>query len=231
MRIIGAFFKGMAILLWLIISFSLGMVGLCEINELTDIKDKELMERKESLSNQKQDGGGYTYKGMDFETPQQLTDFISQQESEKSNIQIFLEKIKLVNNDDISNSVIFMLTSISFGIVGTLTEQIKRIVVYKRRRTHALRNGQKIHYMYILEDVSVLYRPLFGGLVGFMALGVTSLIPMLLQTNTEFNIIRPTTLLFFCFFSGLMSDEIYEWLTNMVRTFFKKQTEPQESLT
>lgn len=229
MRIVGVFFKGLAILSWLIMSFSLGMMGLCEINELSDIKKRELIDQKKSLSNQRPDGSGFKYEGMDFKTVQQLTDFIDQQKSERSNVQIFLERIKLVNNDNISNSVIFMLTSISFGIVGALTEQIKRIVVYKRRRTRALRNGKKVHYMYILEDVSILYRPLFGGLVGFMALGVTSLIPMLLQTKTEFNIIRPTALLFFCFFSGLMSDEIYEWLTGIVRTFFKKQTQPQES--
>ena len=101
-------------------------MGLCEINKLSDIKRRELIDHKKSLSNQQQDGGGFKYEGMDCKTVQQLADFIDQQKSEKSNVLIFLGRIKLVNNYDISNSVIFMLTSISFGIVGALTEFARR---------------------------------------------------------------------------------------------------------
>jgi hypothetical protein len=235
MRLLIAFFKGLVIMLWLIISFSFGMWGYSEINTLLDIKKYEVREtmeenrsirgtqqsQAENLSGQSPQNDAYQYDGIYFANAAELREFIYRENSANSIITKLLEKIKLANNGDVSTSVLFMLTAISYGIIGALTDQIRRIVVSKRERSRALQNGQKVHYQYILEDVSIFFRPLFGGLVGFMALGVTSLIPLILQSASEINFIRPTALLFFCFFSGLMSDEIYDWVTDLVLTFFK----------
>jgi hypothetical protein len=270
MSLLLASFKGIVIVSWLIVSFSLGMVGLCEINALTEVKKNELIDQKKAVLKKPQPSSKFIYKGVEFQSKEEMEIFIAQadpeepspatssdineepsetfeyngiifenkeeirdyvaQENWEASLSMKFSKIKKQILGDFGGSLVFILTAISFGVIGTLTEQIKRIVVCKRERNRAKRNGQNVQCDYILEDISILYRPLFGGLVGFMALGVTSLIPMLLQTTTEYNVIRPTSLLFLCFFSGVMSDEIYEWLISMMRNFFKKQLKPLEVL-
>ena len=218
-----AFFNGSVILLWLIVSFSFGMWGYSEINALALVKH----DGEEVLTEEHQ-SPGYKYKGIQFKTVEELNEFIDAEEENYPLVLKFLKMIRLTDNGDISKSVIFILTAVSFGIIGAITEQIKHVAVTRRKRRKILQTGQDFPNTGILDNISILYRPLFGGLVGFMALGVTSLIPMLLQGPDESTVIRPTALLFFCFFSGLMSDEIYKWVTELVLTAFKARSSALE---
>ena len=218
-----AFFNGSVILLWLFFSFSFGMWGYCKINAMAlpshEVKD---------ISADGQQTSGYAYKGITFRTAKELTSFINAERENTSYVLKVLQAIRLTDNGDVSKSVIFILTAVSFGIIGAITEQIKRVAVTRRERRRMVQAGQDTPCACILDDISILYRPLFGGLVGFMALGVTSLIPMLLKNTPETTVIRPTALLFFCFFSGLMSDEIYKWVTDLVLTAFKARSSALE---
>lgn len=105
-----------------------------------------------------------------------------------------------------------VLTAISFGIVGAVTATLKRVV---GRRNHRID----------VADVDAFFFPVFGGLIGFAAYGITELMPMILQTNTELNVTRPATLFFFCFFSGMASEEMCSWGQQIVLNFLRQKKE------
>lgn len=151
MRLLVVFFKGAMIVICLIVSFSFGMWGLCEINAISELERMALHERNDNqLDNS--DASQFKYKGQTFKSQEALLAYIDLEENEKCIVQKFLEDIKLVNNDNVSNSAIFILMAISFEIVGALTDQVKRIVVSKQQRTNALRNAQKVHYAPIFSN-------------------------------------------------------------------------------
>jgi hypothetical protein len=163
----------------------------------------------------------YKYDGVTFTNSADMVAFIYYQKQKKSIFGKIIDKIKISENGDVSSSVIFIFTAISFGIIGTITQQFRNIIVEKRQEAIESSNSRKGNQAYVVESVSVLYRPVFGGLVGFMAYGITLLIPAILQTSSESTFVRPTALLFFCFFSGLMSDEIYDQVRRLVLKLFE----------
>ena len=247
LRLFLVFFKGLIILIWLTISLGFGMWGYCEIVAMSRIKDLEISERKadsrfqrgvqqsqtvdaqtakssETLPNRLE----YEYNGISFTNSADMMEFIYLENQANSIFAISLKKIKASEDGNISHSVIFIFTAISFGIIGTITQQIRSIIIRRREKNNAPRSTQMAHQKYILEQVSVLFRPVFGGLVGFMTYGITLLIPTILLNTSESTFVRPTTLLFFCFFGGLMSDQIYDIVTKIVLKLFEGEEKQLE---
>ena len=245
LRIILVFFKGLLLLLWLIFSLGFGMWGYCEIVGMSRLKKVDIAERNpdnrdfqpaqqlgmvdeagKPISEDFSTNLTYEYNDVTFASRAELLEYLYLENQKNSFFGQILQKIKIAEDGNVSTSVIFIFTAISFGVIGTITQQIKYIIV---KRSEFVKNQTK-NQSYILEDVSVLFRPVFGGLVGFMAYGITLLIPTIIQNVSESTFIRPTTLLFFCFFSGMMSDEIYDWVANLIIKLFEGEGMQMEKI-
>jgi len=88
------------------------------------------------------------------------------------------------------------ITSLIFGALGGV---IKTVL-------------QLIRKELLFSDSNVLLFPFLGMLIGLLVLGISYVLPTLLTSS--FTEIRKTSLIFFCLFSGLFSEEFISSIKN-----------------
>lgn len=88
------------------------------------------------------------------------------------------------------------ITSLIFGALGGVTKTV--LLMIKKDL--------------LLSDINLLLYPFFGMLIGLLVLGLSYLVPIMLTRG--FTEIRRTSLIFFCLFSGLFSEEFITGVKN-----------------
>ncbi|MFT5779181.1 MAG: hypothetical protein ACI837_002138, partial [Crocinitomicaceae bacterium] len=99
--------------------------------------------------------------------------------------------------------LLLILTSCSFGLVGSALLLTKKIVIGR----------------IIPEYKDALLLPVLGLLSGIIVLGFAELVPTLLIEGE--GVIRPITLVFMAFFSGLFVEKFYAWTEAKFDAIFK----------
>lgn len=100
-------------------------------------------------------------------------------------------------------SLLILITIFSFGILGSVTNLIKQI---------AIENKPMVELKYISE-------PILGMLTGFIIIGLSYLVPSTLAT-TDIEL-KPMSLVFLSFFSGLFSKDFFIHLSKLFNRIFK----------
>lgn len=88
------------------------------------------------------------------------------------------------------------ITSLIFGALGGVTKTA--LLIIKKEL--------------LLSDINLLLYPFFGMLIGLLVLGLSYLVPIMLTSG--FTEIRRTSLIFFCLFAGLFSEEFITGVKN-----------------
>lgn len=92
---------------------------------------------------------------------------------------------------DLPHLVGLLFAGCGFGALGGVTRVLARLSLKKEE----------------LSLMAAAVDPLFGALMGILALGVSYVLPSALVTGET--VLNPTSLLFFCLFSGVFADEFY----------------------
>ena len=100
--------------------------------------------------------------------------------------------------------LLLIITSCSFGLLGTCFYLIKQVSV------------QKVP----IEELSIMLTPLMGIMAGVIILGIAEIVPTILVSESDS--IRPITLVFMSFFAGLFIDKFLEWTEQKFSIIFKK---------
>ena len=98
-----------------------------------------------------------------------------------------------------------LITSCAFCLLGSLIMLFLQV----------LRKTTK------LEDENLLLIAITGFLTGFVVLGLSYLIPLVVVRDEK--MIRPISLMFFSLFAGLYSNRFYEKVSGYVETMFGKE--------
>ena len=94
----------------------------------------------------------------------------------------------------------FLLTAISFGIIGALGKVIN----------DSIQNGTNFK-----DAPNLLLIPMQGGIIGIIILGISYTIPIIL-TNENITL-KPITIVFLSLFGGIFFLNFYSWITNIIR--------------
>lgn len=97
------------------------------------------------------------------------------------------------------------ITSLIFGALGGVTKTA--LLLIKKEL--------------LLSDINLLLYPFFGMLIGLLVLGLSYLVPIVLTSG--FTEIRRTSLIFFCLFAGLFSEEFITGVKNQLGRFIQKR--------
>ncbi|MDN3689348.1 hypothetical protein [Cyclobacterium jeungdonense] len=93
----------------------------------------------------------------------------------------------------------FLLTAVSFGIIGALgkviNDTLQKNVIFK-------------------ETPNLLLVPIQGGIIGIIILGVSYAIPIIL-TNENVSL-KPISIVFLSLFGGIFYMNFYEWFTSVI---------------
>jgi hypothetical protein len=98
-------------------------------------------------------------------------------------------------------SLPLFITALSFGILGGIAN-----VIYKAIGGEVQTNQR------------VVLKPLFGGLIGLMVLGMTYVLPAVLTVDNSK--VRPVSLAFLSMYAGAFSTHVYLWLEEKIKTLF-----------
>ena len=101
----------------------------------------------------------------------------------------------------VPSSLPLLITAFSFGILGGLTSVIFKAVCSE-----------------VQTNRRVVLKPLLGGLIGIMVLGITYVLPAALMVNE--NKVSPVSLAFLCMYAGAFSNHVYIWLEEKIKTVF-----------
>jgi hypothetical protein len=107
----------------------------------------------------------------------------------------------------IPSALSFVLTAISFGIIGSIGKIINDVIIKKQ----------------ILNEVgNLLLIPLQGGIIGLIILGVSYAIPVLLTSDAES--LKPITVVFLSLFGGIFYLQFYKWFSKAIDKVVSKDS-------
>ncbi|MGQ1788513.1 MULTISPECIES: hypothetical protein [unclassified Saccharicrinis] len=100
----------------------------------------------------------------------------------------------------------FLLTAISFGIIGALGKVINDTIHKKTK---------------FKDTPNLLLVPIQGGIIGIIILGISYTIPIIL-TNDNVSL-KPITIVFLSLFGGIFYLNFYDWFAHMInKVLFSK---------
>ncbi|MFL9843313.1 hypothetical protein [Flavobacterium rhizosphaerae] len=99
----------------------------------------------------------------------------------------------------------FIITAISFGIIGTFAKTIN----------YCITNNTKI-----ADVTNLLLLLIQGACIGFIILGISYAIPTIL-TNEEVTL-KPISIVFLSLIGGIFHEDFYKWLRDSVKQFKEK---------
>jgi hypothetical protein len=164
---------------------------------------KQKGEQSKGVSDTSQETSGFTYGDVTFKTEKDMLSYTRKKRFTVDNILDWF-----IQGGTPQRILIIVLAAFSFGVIGSITDIINSILTNKEK----------------LENVKIFLRPLFSGLLAFMILGIAQLLPVIFQTNTDANVIRPVSLFFFCLFGGFMSEDIFKWGKKLITDMLKIKT-------
>ena len=94
-----------------------------------------------------------------------------------------------------------LLTSLAFGVLGGIAN-----VVHKLAGSLPVPSKQ------------LVFKPLFGGIIGLMVFGIASTAPKLIVETAEG--VRPLSLMFLCLFAGTFSNHVFAWVEEKTKSVF-----------
>lgn len=94
-----------------------------------------------------------------------------------------------------------LLTAIAFGVMGGIANIV-----------HKLAGSEPVN------PLMMIFKPLFGGVVGLMVFGLATAMPKLIVESAEG--VRPLTLIFLCLFAGTFSNHVYAWVEEKTKFIF-----------
>lgn len=107
----------------------------------------------------------------------------------------------------IPSALSFIMTAISFGIIGSIGKMINDVVIGKKK---------------LAEVENLLLIPLHGGIIGLIILGISFAIPVLLTSDTES--LKPISVVFLSLFGGIFYLQFYTWFSKAVDKVINKET-------
>jgi hypothetical protein len=94
-----------------------------------------------------------------------------------------------------------LLTSLAFGVVGGIGTIV-----------HKLAGGGDV------TAPMLVFKPLFGGLIGLMVFGMATVAPKVVVESAEG--VRPVALIFLCLFGGTFSNHVFQWVEEKTKMLF-----------
>ena len=110
------------------------------------------------------------------------------------------------------NALISLITVFAFGILGSIINLLKQIVLEDKKPT----------------DLKFVAEPLLGMLTGFVIIGLSILVPNTLATSDVE--LKPMSLMFLSLFSGFFSKRFYVFLSDLFDRIFKKNTDAKQEV-
>jgi hypothetical protein len=98
-------------------------------------------------------------------------------------------------------SLPLFITAIAFGILGGIANVVYKAIGGEVQTTQRL-----------------VLKPLFGGFIGLMILGISYVLPAVLTVNEDK--VRPISLAFLCLYAGAFSNHVYLWLEDKIKSVF-----------
>jgi hypothetical protein len=102
----------------------------------------------------------------------------------------------------VPESLPLLIASFFFGVLGGITS-----VLFAASGSEPISNR------------FIVFKPLFGGTIGLLVLGVVKIVPAAL--TKEANATRPIAVVFLCLFAGAFSDHVHLWVKQNVEEIFK----------
>lgn len=78
----------------------------------------------------------------------------------------------------------------------------------------------------LLKDSRCFSEPVFGFFLGIMVLAMSYVIPTIFVRGDT--IVNMTSVVFICFFSGVLSKRYFEWITNLISKFLSTSKSESE---
>lgn len=164
------------------------------------------IESVDSAGKRDSKGQYFKYNDIEFNNKDDLLQFMQNKDTFFNNAVAYLH-----NYYDVKTShgkiAVTMTTAFIFGLIGGITGIFYRLA-----------KG------IVLETKDFIFAPLFSGMMGFIVLGFSEFVPLLFQSNTQLNVVRPSTLFFLCFFCGLASEKVFELAREFIVNIFKELT-------
>lgn len=136
-----------------------------------------------------------SYDGSNFRNKEVMTTAIEQ---------YYIIKVYPFSNN-LPQTLIFIITSISFGILGSVARTVNFSI-------------KKDISFYNIKNMELI--PIQGGFVGLIILGISFIIPNFLTNNDV--VLSPISIVILCLLGGIMHNEFYEWISNNIRRKLKK---------
>lgn len=102
---------------------------------------------------------------------------------------------------DVPASLPLLITAISFGILGGIANVIHKAIGGEQQ-----------------SNPRIALKPLFGGGIGMMVLGITYVLPAALTVDNGH--VRPVSLAFLSLYGGAFSNHVFLWLEEKIKTVF-----------
>jgi hypothetical protein len=94
-----------------------------------------------------------------------------------------------------------LLTSLAFGFLGGIANI-----------AHKLAGSEAV------SGLMMVFKPLFGGVIGLMVFGLCTALPKLMVESADG--VRPVTMIFLCLFGGTFSNHVFAWVEEKTKMFF-----------
>ncbi|WP_299367133.1 hypothetical protein [Winogradskyella sp.] len=104
--------------------------------------------------------------------------------------------------DNLPKNLIYLITAMSFGVLGVITRITKETVIDK----------------FEFKKTEMFFYPILGIMTGILILAISKIIPNLLVNSK--NNVEPLTLAFFSLIAGFGSQRFYTWLTESSSKIF-----------
>lgn len=94
-----------------------------------------------------------------------------------------------------------LLTALAFGFLGGIANI-----------AHKLAGSEPV------PGLMMVFKPLFGGVVGLMVFGLCTALPKLMVESADG--VRPVTMIFLCLFGGTFSNHVFAWVEEKTKMLF-----------
>lgn len=156
------------------------------------LQNKQMYEKAKTLEKKEVDYQGITFYNKEIMSAAREQDLI---------IYVYPYAMK------IPSFLSFLLTAVSFGIIGSLGKVINDTI------------QKKVKFK---DTQNLILVPIQGGIIGIIILGISYTIPIIL-TNENVNL-KPITIVFLSLFGGVFYLNFYDWFTHMVnKVLFSKE--------
>lgn len=216
--------------IWLLVGLIVGLYGLKVVNEIDKQKNNKSASKLIPNDLVSVAYGGVIFSDLnEFNTfiksstndiPNKTSNpidmnvkFLNDEESKKStNIRMEIamdrNEVYIAPIGNISILILTILTAMAFGVLGSITRIFRDMLKKKVSIIHT----------------HIVIRPIFSMLIAFLVFGVLKYLPWLIQSipeGIELTFVKPSAICFLCFFSGMLSEEVYDYLKSTSSDFFK----------